>query len=109
MTATDVSLSSFMPGMSGLPLFVTEPSRAQSSSSFTTIVVNEEASQVESIIHRVSLGTTFEKAKLANRDFLVRVEFKDPMHARLSIGANLHRNIAFSVPVQYSKYKLKIA
>ncbi|CAH0393731.1 unnamed protein product [Bemisia tabaci] len=111
MTSKNVSITKYMPGTSALPNF-TYVAKKEDKTPFniTTVRLADNGAKVTSLIKRVCLKDDAEaKAKLALKTSEVKIKFKSPFTAVISIAESKHFEILFPAPVSMSKYNLKIA
>ncbi|CAH0395195.1 unnamed protein product [Bemisia tabaci] len=110
ITSSDVSITKFMPGMSGLPRFINLENReVKLASNSTSVRFSGDGLKINSLIRRITLESEIDKAVLANKSSVVQVKFLSPYVAVANIGRSLEFKFEFPAPVSISKHRVRIA
>ncbi|XP_018895705.2 uncharacterized protein [Bemisia tabaci] len=110
LTSGRVSITRFMPGMPDLPNFISTGSQMDMATSDATVAhFSDDGLKLNVLVKRITLESEAAKTTLADISSEVKIKFKSPWIAIVSIAKDFDFQLEFPVPMSALNPKLKIA
>ncbi|KAJ9653116.1 hypothetical protein H2198_007666 [Neophaeococcomyces mojaviensis] len=110
LTSENVIVSRYMPASLRMPRLVPEePFSQPQSRHIVNAAFSSEDTAISKLSQKISYTSPAAKAKLHDPSVPVQVHFQDALRASIKIGEGLESPISFPVPVDQTRYKVRIA
>nr|XP_018905174.1 PREDICTED: uncharacterized protein LOC109035832 isoform X3 [Bemisia tabaci] len=107
ITSNDVSITQFIPGMSVLPSYLALNLSRTTASDLVTLRFSDDSSKVKTLVKRIDLQSDAAKV-LAVKSSPVKVEFKSPLLAIVTVANSFKFEFRFPCPVSVSSNNYKV-